>query len=341
MTTTIVVSPLGRQEESTGEVISLDIFVKDPALFSTYDKIEVWRAAEQGGPYSELTAAEVSRARLPAGASSAPVVPVSGPSVILDTLELELLVNELVELSVVFAGADPISYGDAAAQVVAQGQGLVNAYVTSLGIFVVETTGVGTAVSLRVLSSDGAAQLDLPVDELVYGRVARLNLCDGVERYVFEDLFGSGRYFYKIRFRNASTGAVSEFSLPHSIGSRVGTAFANLICGQANLLRADGRPLVNQLVEIRAEFTGMLVDGAVMAGTTLAKTTDVNGHVEFVLLRGQKFGVSVPGTSLFRDITVPTDPDKQTFNLFDPDIAGEDIFKVQVPEIVVAERRTL
>lgn len=342
MATTIIVSPLGRQEEDTGEVIRLDIFVKEPVFFSTYDRIEVWRSvAGQGGPYSELTAMALSPARLPEGADDAPAVPVVGPSAVLDGLELELLVNEYVEVTVTFSGADPITYGDAATQVTAQGQSLVEAYVTAAGVFVVQTTGAGTGSSLRVLSSDGAAQLGLPVDELVFGRSAWLNLVDGTDRYLFEDLLGSGTYFYKTRFRNASTGAVSEFSLPHSIGTRAGTEPDNLICGKADLIQADGTPLINQQVQLRAEFTGILVDGAVMAGTTVEKMTDEDGHVEFVLVRGQKFGVSVPGTSLFRTITVPTDPTKEVFNLFDPDIADEDIFRVQVPEIVVAERRTL
>jgi hypothetical protein len=85
----------------------------------------------------------------------------------------------------------------------------------------------------------------------------------------------------------------------------------------------------------------MLVDGAVMAGTTTTKRTDAYGRVEFRLLRGQKFGVSVPGTSLFRDITVPSDPLQEVFNLFDPSVGGDDIFKVQVPNLISAERRTL
>lgn len=342
MATTIVVSPLGRQEENTGEVINLDIFAKDPAFFVAYDKIEVWRSTtDQGGPYSELTAAAVSSARLPAGAGDAPAIPVAGPAVVLDGLELKLLLNESEEITVLFSGPDPVTYGDAATQVTAQGLSKVRAYVTDLGAFVVETTGAGTGVSLRALSSDGAVQLGLPVDELVYGRDARLNLCDGEERYSFSDLFGSAGYYYKIRFRNASTDAVSEFSLPHAVGTRTGTDPSHLICGQAELLQPNGRPLLNQTVQVRVEYTGILVDGALMAGATLTERTDVNGRVEFTLMRGQRVVVSVPGTSLYRTITVPTDEDLETFNLFDPALGGEDVFRVQVPEIVVAERRTL
>jgi hypothetical protein len=60
--------------------------------------------------------------------------------------------------------------------------------------------------------------------------------------------------------------------------------------------------------------------------------------VEFILPRGQKVTVAVAGTSLVRTITVP---DRESFNLFDPDIADDDVFKVQVPLLVMAERRSL
>jgi len=342
MSTTIIVSPLGRQEENTGEVVKLDIFAKDQVLFSTYDKIEVWRSTtEQCGPYNELTAMSLTPARLPLGAEDPPVIPLAGPSAVLNGLVLKLLVNESDELVVTFSGVDPITYGVAAAQVLSQTMGAVEAYVTPIGEFVVQTAGAGPGSTLRVLSSDGAAQLELPVDQLAFGREARLNLCSGTVRYQFEDRFGSESYFYKIRFRNASDGAVSEFSLPHSIGARAGTNPSNLIYGIADVIQGNGKPLINQPVQLYTEFTGLLVDGKVMVGTTLCKLTDVNGHVEFVLVRGQKFTVSVPGTSLYRTITVPTDPAKEVFNLFDPDIADADIFKVQVPEIIVAERRSL
>lgn len=342
MSTTIVVSPIGQQLENTGEVIKLEVSLRDEDWLGTYDKLEVWRSTtEQSGPYSELTASELRSALLPLGAGDPPSPPVVGPLVALDGLELKLLIDEKTPLTITFSGVDPISYGDAASQIIAQAGGLVTSYVTSLGELVVATADSGTGASLRALSSDGASQLNLPVDELVYGRAARLNLCEGKSFYLFEDLFGSAEYYYKIRFRNSVTHAVSEFSLPHVVGTRLGTSTNNLAIGMADLIQGDGKALINQLVQLRAEFTGVLVDGAVMAGTTLAKTTDIEGHVEFAVVRGQKFDVSVPGTSLFRTITVPTDPNVQTFNLFDPSIADEDIFKVQVPEIVIAERRSL
>lgn len=344
MSTTLVVSPLGRQLANSGEVIRLEIVVPtdDTSFFETYDKIEVWRAVmTQGGPYEELTAAELTPARLPSDASDPPASPVVGPFAILDSEELMLQINRMEEFAIIFSGADPFTFAQAAAQIIAQGRGLVSAYVASDGRLILQTTGAGTGHSIRVGTTTGAVRLKLPSAETVYGREPRLNLLPGIYRYTFDDRLGDECYYYKIRFRNASNGAVSEFSLPHSVGSRIGISSDNLITGVADLIQANGKPLINQEVHLRAEYNGSLVDGRVMVGTDVAKMSDENGHVEFTLVRGQKFGVSVPGTNLFRTITTPVDPTRQMFNLFDPDIADQDVFKVQIPIVISAERRSL
>lgn len=342
MTTTIVVSPLGRQPDNTGEVIKLDILVNDPTFFATYDKIEVWRSTlGQGGPYSELTAVELLPARIPDDPSGPPAVPVTGAQAVVVGEDLDVIVNGGTLVRATFTGSDPLTYAQVATQITAQGQAKVTAYVSSTGKLILQTTGAGTGVSILVDPTDAAARLGLLMGEIRYGRDPRLNLISGVNRYTFEDLFGNEEFHYRIRFRNSVTGAVSEHSLPHSVGARVGIDSANLICGKADLIQANGKPLINQEVHLHSEFNGSMVDGRVMVGTDLSKLTDAHGHVEFMLVRGQRFGVSIPGTSLFRTITVPTDTAREVFNLFDPDIADEDIFKVQVPELIVAERRSL
>lgn len=344
MPITIVVSPLGRQIENTGEVIRLEVVVptNDPSFFDLYDRIEIWRSTDKsGGPYYELTADELSPARLPEDAGDPPASPVTGKLVILDGEELMLQINRQEEFAIIFSGSDPFTFAQAADQVIAQGRGLVLAYVASDGRFVLQTTGAGTGHSLSLGLTGGASKLGLELARTVYGRDARPNLIDDTYRYTFDDRLGDESYFYKVRFRNASTDAVSAFSLPFSAGTRIGVSATNLITGVADLVQGDGRPLINQEVQLRSEFNGSLVDGKVMVGTTLSKLTDVDGHVEFTLVRGQKFGVAVAGTSLFRTITVPVDQTKSTFNLFDPDIADQDVFRVQVPELIVAERRTL
>jgi hypothetical protein len=67
--------------------------------------------------------------------------------------------------------------------------------------------------------------------------------------------------------------------------------------------------------------------------------TDENGYCSLLLLRGVPVSVGIAGTALVRDITPPSDPTVQSFNLFDPSVGTDDAFSVQVPEINIAERQ--
>lgn len=343
MTTTIAVSPLGRQADSTGEVIQLEIYVSNEDFFGVYDRLEAWRSRDtQSGPYEELTDDGVSPARIPKGAADSPASPVTGPSVTIVGQELDLLVNEEDEVSVTFTGVDPLTYAEIAAQIDAAAPSLVRAYVSDDPQVVVQTAGAGTAVSLRVVGGSAATLLGLPTEEpdsLAYGRDARVALIEGRTAYQFTDLRGSADYYYKIRFRNTNTSAVSEFSLPHTVMAKLGLAPGRLALGQLDLVRVNGKPLINQPVRVHTEFgRPVTVDGKTMAGTDVEESTDADGHVEFLLVRGAQVSVAVPGTSLVREITVP---DIDTFNLLDPSISGDDIFRVQVPELTYAPRRSL
>jgi hypothetical protein len=111
--------------------------------------------------------------------------------------------------------------------------------------------------------------------------------------------------------------------------------------GSLDLIDVQGRPLANREVKIHTDFNGILVDGRLMAGTSATLTTDLNGHLDVVLVRGQKVSVAIVGTDLVREITVPNDPAIMKFNLFDPALAGPDVFQVQVPNLISAERRSL
>lgn len=343
MPTTIAVSPLGRQDASTDEVIQLDVFASEMEFLGVYDRLEIWRSGgSDSGPYSEMTAASSLAARIPATGGDTPAVPVTGASYNLVGSDLSFLVNESQAVQVLFTGVDPLTATALAAQIVAQGLGLLGSYVDELGQIVVETASVGTGARLRVLGGTAAGALGLPVEVVpARGRDARLGLLPGQTRYLFTDLYGSALSAYKIRFRNAYNLAVSEFSLPHRVGAREGVSRSSLILGTLDMVQVNGRPLINHSVLVHTLFNGSLVDSMLMAGSGVTAFTDENGHVEFTLVRGQKVSVSIPGTSLIRTITVPTDPALQSFNLWDPSVGSQDVFKVQVPDLIVAERRTL
>ena len=126
------------------------------------------------------------------------------------------------------------------------------------------------------------------------------------------------------------------------MGQALGVSSANVVCGQLDLVGLDGRPLGNVEVSVYNAFRGELVEGKLVAGGQQAKITNQNGRVEFNLVRGTRVTVAISGTNIVRDIVVPTDPAVSIFQLLGADPpTGDDHWKVQVPNLIYAERRSL
>jgi hypothetical protein len=214
-------------------------------------------------------------------------------------------------------------------------------YVTDDGVLVVETTDVGTGAALRVSGGDAAPLLGLPVDSLATGKDSWIELRDGKNQYRFIDARSSEDTYYKVRARNSTNDNISEFSQYFSIGRRLGLNSSDLVLGRVDLVQTNGKPLIHQSVRVSGDFTGRVIGDKVLAGSDQVQQTNLNGRVEFVLVRGEKVTVAIPGTNLVRDITVPEDETIEVFNLMDPTIADNDIFVVQTPNIIMAERRSL
>lgn len=341
MSTSIVVNSLTRQPDATNEVITLDVFLKDSDFVGTYDQLQVWRSTTgSSGIYEELTAGEVSAALLPSTGGLPSAQP--GPDVVISGKELLVGIGRSVGsvFQLTLSGTDPQSTADVAAQInTAPGNIYFTAYVDGAGKLVLKTVAVGQTAGIQA-SGDAAVILGLPSTQSV-GREIRLSLVPGVARYYFTDLFGSSKYYYKTRFYNSSTGAVGEFSQPYAAITRVVVDPTTTIRGYVELVRVDGKPLVGQYVRIHATFNGSLINNKTLVGSDLIQATDAFGRVEFSLARGHKVTVSIPGTDIYRSITVPSDPELESFNLLDPSIADEDVFKAAVPEIIIAERRSL
>jgi len=346
---TIIASPLQVDEQDLGpseEVVQLQILVKDEDWKGLFDHLEIWRSrASISGPFEELTSDRWRPARLPKTAGDLPSPAVTGASVSIVGLILQLKVNEKDDLVITFTGTDPLTFSDVASQITAQGLTKVRSYVDAEGTLTIETTEPGTGAVLRVVGGDAAPLLGLPIDEpsnLAFGQDARIPLKEGVETYLFTDIRGSDAYYYKTRFRNRSTQGVSEFSQPFSVGQALGISASNIVCGQLDLVTLEGRPLCNVEVSVYNRFRGGLVEGRLVTGGAQTKITNQNGHVEFLLVRGTDVTVSISGTDIVRDITVPTDETVNIFQLLGADPAtGDDHWKVQVPNIVYAERRSL
>lgn len=339
---TILVRHTGDEESSTEEVAQLNVLVDLEDFEGLFDQLEVWRGAASAGPFEELTSDRWRSAVLPKTAGDRPASPVTGPSVVIVGKTLEVMVNELHELAVTFTGADPLSFATAASQVTAQGMGLILAYVAADGVFVLESAAPGLVTSIRITGGDAAPLLGLPVNTISYGHDPRIGLRDGVDQYILTDPHSKRAFFYKTRFRNKTSGTTSEFSLPFSAGTNKSIGRTFVVVGRLELVGNDGRPLPNMPVSVYCATQASLVDGKLVSEMQQTQVSDQDGAVEFHLIRGSKMTVAISGTGIVRDIVVPTDPNISTFNLLGEEASvTNDVFKVQVPNVIGAERRTL
>jgi hypothetical protein len=332
------------EDEST-ELVQLHIFVREEDWYGTFDEIEVWRSRGLStGPYEELTADNWMQARLPKEGGNLPTAQPAGPSVTIVNDELQLKLNEKDELTIIFSGVDPLTFAECAAQIQTQGAGRLRSWVDADSLLVIETTEPGTGAVLRVLGGDAAPKLLLPTtepDSLAFGRDGRIQLLKGREKYTFNDIRGNSSYFYRTRFHNKMLRTYSEFSQPSPADQSVGVSGENIVCGQLQMVKLDGKPLRSQLVRVFNRYKTQQVENRLVAGPSLEQLSDMDGKVQFFLVRGSQVTISIDGTDIVRDIEVPSDPAVEVFNLLDPNLGPDDYFKVRVPRIEYAQRRSL
>jgi hypothetical protein len=339
----IVASPPPRSI-ATRIALQLDIYVDSAAWEGAFDSLEVWRSrnVRGAGPYTALTGEGWARASLPAHAV-APSPSQTGPSLTLSSKVLNLLVGEKTAIAITFTGSDPLTLHTAAGQIITQGNGLLASFVLD-GQLYIQTTQPGSSAILRVVGGSAAPLLGLSIIEpgsLSFGVDARIPLVHNVQNYLLTDVNGSRDYWYKTRFFDSSSDTSSEFSIPFQgrLVSDIGPQ--NVIRATVDLVATNGAPAVGQAVLLFNRFDGTRVSGKTVVGGTMNVLTDENGHAEFILVRGSKVTVALAGTSLVRDVTVPTDALVQSFDLFDPALGSNDLFDVQVPNIEFASRRSL
>ena len=330
---------------STHQRYELALFFDSSAWEGTFDRVEVWRSRGTAqGPYEPLHDDSWMPARLPLNTPGDPPSPAqTGPSTPLNGTTLQFLVNEVTPVNITFSGTDPFTFAQAAAQIIAQGQGLVTAFALN-GVLVVQTMQAGLQVTLRCVGGTAAPLLGLATVEpgsLAFGRDARIVLVQGQENYSLVDPNGSFSFFYQARFFKTVANVVSEFSTPFQGRPLVGLPTSGLCRVYVNLVDLLGNPLVNQEVLIHNKFNGQQVAGNTIVGTTITLLTDVTGHAEALLARGSSITVAITGTSLARDVVVPTDTTIESIDLLGPGVGSNDLFTVQVPNIPYAVRRSL
>jgi hypothetical protein len=340
---TILVNPQLVAQGAAPDVVHLQVQVQNEDWLGLFTKLQVFRAAGRGRPFAEITGPTLLPAALPQGVG--PAAAVVGASVALSGKTLELLVEERFELTVTFAGSDPLTVADAATQISQQGQQRVVAWVDDAGQLAVASTLVGSGASLRIVGGDAAPVLQLPFaapQNFAHGVEARVPLLVGRTQYVFRDLRGDRDSLYRVRFFNHLTGALSAYSEDFAASNALGLPPEQIVVGYATLVTASGRPATGRCIHLHMEYTGDLFNGAAVLGGDEERFTNDQGYAEFSLVRGQRYTVSFPGSDLFREILAPVDTSIERFNLLDPDVAtGQDRFQVVVPSLVTAERRTL
>jgi hypothetical protein len=347
---TITIQPIAGDEAAVSLVVTINMVLHDWEV-QGFDQIQVWRSdSTANGPYYELTSDAWRPARVPRDAPDEPLVPVVGPQVLAAGTSLLLRLNDLEDVEVVLDGPDPITYADAAAEITAVGAGRFRAYVAQVAttgeiLLVLEGVRPGTGATLEVLGGGVAALFNIPMElpnSLGMGQDARLNILNGVLTYRFVDQKGTQDSYYRTRLFNRSLGTAGEFSLPLRISGSQGISQAGIVIGHLDLVQVDGRPLVGRRVSVYSPTRGSLVENRLVTGQQDSKLTDRNGNVEFTLVRGVRYTVSIAGTDIVRDIVAPEDPTVKSFPLLGAAFGTvDDVFTVQVPNVVYAERRSI
>jgi hypothetical protein len=329
----------------TGQRFELDFTILPTQWQGAFDRLEVWRSmGSKYGPYAALHGNVWAPATLPNGFTGA--ASGTGPSVTISGLDLELLVSTpsgSTPVSITFTGSNPLTYAQAATQIVAGANGLLTSYVSG-DTLVIQTVAVGEAVFLQVTGGQAAPLLGLATNEpdsLAFGQDARIVLTFSQEQYKFIDANGSSTYWYKTRFYNSANQLTSDYSLPFQGPQAPGLPQSSLVLCYVDLVDLSGNPYANQEVLFFNQFSGTQVGAQTVTGGSQRLLTDVTGHAQLLLPRGLSVTVSIPGTSLARDFVVPTDPSIQSISVLDPSISKDDLFTVQRPIIPFAVKRTL
>jgi len=328
----------------TEQELQLNLVVVEAAWTALFDRLEIWRSRDGiSGPYENLTDTAATVARLPNGAADAPVVPVTGPSVVLSGKELLLRVNEDTDLVVTFTGVDPLTFADAATQIAAQSTGLLTAYVVG-SVLVIETVLTGGNAVIRVQGGDGAALLGLLAtepDSLAFGREPRIPLVLGTVTYSFTDHNGTPEYYYRTRYYSSVSTNNGAFSDPFTGTSLAGLDTTYTVLATVDLVDSRGIVLANTPVLLHPKNKGARINGKSVMGGDFEVLTDEDGHASFVLVRGQQYTVAIGGTDVVRDFTAPTDSAVETFDMLDSTYSADDAFTVQQPDLRFAVRRSL
>jgi len=312
-------------------VIKLTIYVSNLSnVMGLFDKIQVHRS-ESGelGPFYEITASSAQAAKL-IGSVSSPFT-VNG-------LTLKLKVDEGSEQTITFVTADPINIDDL---VDFLNTNLIGATASEdVGKLKISSDVTGTVSVVEITGGTALTALGFLVGDRDTGEDARISLQTGVTEYQYDDRSGDHDYYYKVRYYNSVTFAVSSFG--PAVKGDVGSVLppSDLIKAVVDLASLDGKPVADREVSFYNKYVPPLVlSDYMIVGAEVKLYTDRVGHAETMLVKGSTVVVSIAGTNIVREIVVPTTGTE--FKVNDAIAAADDLFQIQIPDIPAAVRRTL
>lgn len=308
--------------------ITITVAVDDvDEVLASYDQIEVFRStAGIGGPYNNITATEPAAAAV-SGTNDAPFT--------LNGLTLQVRMDDgtvqnhtVVEANPVFI--DPLLTELAAAltDVTVSNGGTGNLTLTS--------NITGTASIVEIVGGTGLTALGLTAAKTT-GLDRRITMQTLYTEFTHADNGGDTTYYYQVRYYNSDTGVYSDFSDPIP-GEQVSPLAASLITATIDLVALDGTPMADTLITISNAYdaTALVVSSHGVLGESVEFHTDASGHGEIDLVEGSIVDVSISGTGITRQITVPVGA---TFDLMASVAAADDLFQIQTPDIPDAIRR--
>ena len=194
----------------------------------------------------------------------------------------------------------------------------------------------GTASIVEIVGGTGLTALGLTAAKTT-GLDRRITMQTLYTEFTHADNGGDTTYYYQVRYYNSDTGVYSDFSDPIP-GEQVSPLAASLITATIDLVALDGTPMADTLITISNAYdaTALVVSSHGVLGESVEFHTDASGHGEIDLVEGSIVDVSISGTGITRQITVPVGA---TFDLMASVAAADDLFQIQTPDIPDAIRR--
>lgn len=290
-------------------VIELEINVEGIEQVSIlYDRLEIFRSPDQDGdptPFSSITALESTQARIDGT--------VHGPWN-LNGLSMGIVVDGAPAVSVSFSGTDPFTLPSV--------RDIINNTFASLSSPLASEVPIDTnKVRLTspsfgtqsVLQVTGAAAVTLGLStDRIDGKSASPLLSVNTEIYTFNDFDGQPTYWYKSRYLNSETGAISNFSTPFLGSGGAPLPSTLLSTGKIAISDVTGSPIKGRRIIFVPTSAQVIADGGgnnygvLPSVDRIVVVTDDNGRALVSLVKGQRVKVFIEGTTFQREFVVPT-----------------------------------